>query len=231
MILPKIDVSDIVALLKSGGKELGGLLLPKELLREWDNLIRILDGELCPMLKRGANMQEIQGVAKSFARSAQALSWGISEVLTFVPGPVGIIVSLARAIVLFSTNNIAGGLAELAGCVFPFKVNGKMVVVTGELSGKFMSNFNKMVNKNPELKTAFKEMSSATKVSQSGVTNISQVNTRSISPNSIFDNAGAQSRRSVSSNRIAPKIQPKRVDERYGIGNFGGLTINPWRKI
>lgn len=139
MKIPPIDLSKFLQLLKSEGRaEMNIASAPKlgeltrgvkpnnlALFREWDNIIFILEKEVIPLLSKGCEAKSLVAPAQKLAKSAGALSLIASEVLSFVPGPVGIICSLINAIVCFSTGNIVGGLFELLGCIPGGKVVGK----------------------------------------------------------------------------------------------------------
>lgn len=139
MKIPSIDLSKFVQLLKSEGRsELNIASAPKlgeltrgikpnnlALFREWDNIILILEKEVIPLLRKGCEARSLVAPAQKLAKSAGALSLIASQVLSFVPGPVGIICSLINAVVCFSTGNIIGGLFELLGCIPGGKVAGK----------------------------------------------------------------------------------------------------------
>lgn len=130
MKIPPIDLSKFLHLLKSeGGAELriavstklGGMTL----FREWNNIILIIEKEVIPLLAKGCEAKSLVAPAQKLAKSAGALSLIASQILSFVPGPVGIICSLINAIVCFSIGNIVGGLFELLGCIPGGKVAGK----------------------------------------------------------------------------------------------------------
>lgn len=139
MRIPPIDLSKLLHLLKSEGRaEMSIACAPKfgeltrgaklnnlTIFKEWDNIICILEKEVIPLLSKGCEVKSLAAPAQKLAKSAGALSLMASEVLSFVPGPVGIICSLINAIVCFSTGNIVGGLFELLGCIPGGKVAGK----------------------------------------------------------------------------------------------------------
>lgn len=139
MKIPPIDLSKFLQLLKSEGRaEMGIVSAPKfgdltrgiklnnlALFKEWDNIIFILEKEVIPLLSKGCEAKCLITPAQKLAKSAGALSLMASELLSFVPGPVGIVCSLINAIVCFSTGNIVGGLFELLGCIPGGKVAGK----------------------------------------------------------------------------------------------------------
>ncbi len=130
MKIPPIDLSKLLLLLKSEGRielmnaasrKLGALTL----LREWDNILTVLEKEVIPLLSKGCEAKSLLAPAQKIAKSAQALAALAANVLSFVPGPIGIVCSLALAITCFSTGNIAGGFFELLGCIPGGKVAGK----------------------------------------------------------------------------------------------------------
>lgn len=139
MKIPPIDLSKFLQLLKSEGRaEMSIASAPKfgeltrgvklnnlALFKEWDNIILILEKEVIPLLRKGCEAKSLVAPAQKLAKSAKTLSLIASEVLSFVPGPVGIVCSLINAIVCFSTGNLVGGLFELLGCIPGGKVAGK----------------------------------------------------------------------------------------------------------
>lgn len=139
MKIPPIDLSKFIQLLKSEGRaEMHIASAPKfgqvtqgikinnlTLFKEWDNIISILEKEVIPLLSKGCETKSLVAPAQKLAKSAGTLSLIASEILSFVPGPIGIVCSVINAIVCFSTGNIVGGLFELLGCIPGGKVAGK----------------------------------------------------------------------------------------------------------
>lgn len=131
MKLPSIDLSKLLNLLKSEGRaELSCATLGKmkeglALFKEWDNIVLIMEKEVIPLLSKGCEAKSLLGPAKKIAKSTASISAMAAEVLSFVPGPIGIICSLGLAIGCFSTGNIVGGFFELLGCIPGGKVAGK----------------------------------------------------------------------------------------------------------
>lgn len=170
MKIPPIDLSKFVQLLKSEGRaEMSIASAPKfgeltrgvkpnnlALFKEWDNIILVLEKEVIPLLNRGCEAKCLVAPAQKLAKSACALSLMASQVLSFVPGPVGIVCSLINAIVCFSAGNIVGGLFELLGCIPGGKVVGKSA---SKLFPKIEKIMIEIVQSNHDLK-AIVEMSS-----------------------------------------------------------------------
>jgi len=141
MKIPPIDLSKLLRLLKSEGKaelkvtrtqsatikaESNALSNPfHPLLMEWDNIIAILEREVIPLLGKGCDAKSLLAPAQKLSHCAVSISLMASQVLSFVPGPIGIVCSLINAIVCFSSGNIVGGLMELLGCVPGLKAAGK----------------------------------------------------------------------------------------------------------
>lgn len=146
MRIPPIDLSKLLQLLKAEGKtELAAAkaqpkLLeltskgPKPatsamsnfgLLQEWDNIVLVMEKEVIPLLNKGCEAKALAAPAQKLAKSAGSISLMASQVLSFVPGPIGIVCSIVNAIVCFSTGNIVGGFFELLGCIPGGKVAGK----------------------------------------------------------------------------------------------------------
>lgn len=146
MRIPPIDLSKLLLLLKAEGKtelavaksqpkflELTGKG-PKPaasaasnlgLLQEWDNIVLVMEKEVIPLLNKGCEAKALAAPAQKLAKSAGSISLMASQVLSFVPGPVGIVCSIVNAVVCFSTGNIVGGFLELLGCIPGGKVAGK----------------------------------------------------------------------------------------------------------
>lgn len=166
MKIPPIDLNKFLHLLKSegsaelrvaAGTKLGGMTL----LREWNNIILVIEKEVIPLLSKGCEAKSLLGPAQKLAKSAGALSLLASQVLSFVPGPVGIICSLINAIVCFSTGNIVGGLFELLGCIPGGKVAGKGA---SKLFPKIEKIMIEMVQSNQALKVIVETSSKPQKV-------------------------------------------------------------------
>lgn len=132
--LPPIDLKEFLALLKIEGKgelrvacgsRLGGMTL----MREWDNILVALDS-IVSELTKGAEIKKIVGPIKTLGKSAATLSAMASQVLSFVPGPIGMVCSLINAIVCFCTlpfpMNLGNGMLELLGCIPGGKVASKL---------------------------------------------------------------------------------------------------------
>ncbi len=170
--MPPLKIDKLVALLKGEGrKELGVSLTGKlgalAFVREWDKIIRILECEIAPLLAKGCEAKALAAPAARLAKSAGSLSLMASQLLSFVPGPVGIVCSLVNAIVCFSAGNVPGGLFELLGCIPGGKVAGKALSqgakvsktvkasgVTTQLASKFKAILVEMVQNNAALRKA-----------------------------------------------------------------------------
>ena len=79
MKIPPIDLSKLLLLLKSEGRielmnaasrKLGALTL----LREWDNILTVLEKEVIPLLSKGCEAKSLLAPAQKIAKSAQALA-------------------------------------------------------------------------------------------------------------------------------------------------------------
>lgn len=153
--LPPIDLSEFLNLLKTEGKgELHAACLSKlggtTILREWDNIIRGLE-EIVPKLAEGAEISSLKAPVMGLAKSAGALASLASQILSFVPGPVGMVCSAINAIVCFCTLpfpvNIGNGMLELLGCIPGGKVAGKLAPKVEKILLKAIEN-------SPELRKA-----------------------------------------------------------------------------
>lgn len=146
--LPPIDLSDFLKLLKvEGGSELHTACLSKfggaTILREWNNIIKALE-DIVPKLAEGAEINSLKTPALSLAKSSGALASLASQVLSFVPGPIGMVCSAINAIVCFCTLpfpvNIGNGMLELLGCIPGGKVAGKLAPKVEKILLKTIEN-------------------------------------------------------------------------------------------
>lgn len=159
MKIPPIDLTEIVVLLKKEGKvevvsapvqpKLGAITKQKSLLLEWDNIINVLEKEIVPQLAKGGDVSKLMAPAGKLAKSAGALASMASQVLSFVPGPIGIVCSVINAVVCFSSGNVIGGLLELLGCIPGGKVGAK---AGAKLVPKIEKALTAIVQKNPVLR-------------------------------------------------------------------------------
>ncbi|MFS2858468.1 hypothetical protein [Bacteroides xylanisolvens] len=124
MKIPPIDLTNVLKLLKSEGKNEVAPIITKRnpfiepsFINEWNNILRVLELELIPTLKKGGEVSILLPTAKKLSKSAANLSLTASQILSFVPGPIGIVCSIINAIVCFCSGNIPGGLLELIGCI------------------------------------------------------------------------------------------------------------------
>lgn len=120
--IPPIDITEIVQFLrKEGPAEITNATFkgsPRvvKVLNEWNKVIKVLD-QLAFALKRGGDLSGFVEPAKALAKSAGALSLMASEILSMVPGPIGIVCSVINAVVCFCEGNVVGGILELLGCI------------------------------------------------------------------------------------------------------------------
>lgn len=165
MKIPPIDLSKFIQLLKSEGStelfaattgKLRGLVLVKE----WNNILSIIEKEIVPLLKKGCDANSLVAPAQKIAKSASSLAAFAAEILSFVPGPIGILCSLALAIGCFSTGNIVGGFFELLGCIPGGKVAGKSA---SKLFPKIEKIMIEMVQSNNKLKVIVETSSKSQK--------------------------------------------------------------------
>lgn len=128
MHIPPIDLSPILKILKREGADEIYTVIKKPnnpfdhpsfhpLINEWNDIIRILEVELIPQLAKGGDLSSLVPAAQALQKSATTLSLAASQVLSFVPGPIGIVCSIINAIVCFSAGQILPGIMELLGCI------------------------------------------------------------------------------------------------------------------
>lgn len=196
--IPPIDLSGLIKLLKQDGKtELLTACLGKEqqsfrIFLEWNNIIKVLETEIIPVLSKGGELAHLAAPAKKLARSAGGLASLASQILSFVPGPIGIVCSVINAVVCFCTYpfpiNIGNGMLELLGCI----PGGKVAAKGGaKLAPKIEKIIITMLEKSPETNKIIKESEkvarsvkefSKNKTHQSTLNNnlASQINTREV---------------------------------------------------
>lgn len=132
MKIPPIDLTHIVTLLKREGK--GEMLqsfnnapshnffIIGNFMTEWGIIINVLEYKLVPRLKKGGELEDLLPIVNSLNKSVTKLTLMVTQVLSFIPGPLGIICSIINAIACFCAGNIAGGVFELLGCIPGAKV-------------------------------------------------------------------------------------------------------------
>lgn len=160
MKIPPIDLSGIIKILKKeGGDELSSALSGNKfgtirIQYEWNNIISILETQLIPQLAKGGEVSSLLPAANALMKSAGTLSLMASQVLSFIPGPIGIVCSIINAIVCFASGNVVGGLLELLGCIpgAKFGVKGGSKLLT-----KIGDDVIRIIEKNPELAKILKD--------------------------------------------------------------------------
>lgn len=155
MKIPPIDLSKIIQVLKSEGRnelcnaaagKFGKMNALQPVLAEWSNILTVLERELIPVLKNGGELSTCLPIAKKLSKSVASLSLMASQILSFIPGPIGIVCSLINAIVCFCSGNIPGGLIELIGCIPGAKVGIKGSSKVATKIGDMVLN---LLKKNP----------------------------------------------------------------------------------
>lgn len=164
MKVPPIDLSEIIKILKKeGDEELSSIVnvpgsnpfgVNFSIMKEWDNVLRILENDLVPALAKGGDISSFAPVAKTLQKSVGNIMVMASQMLSIIPGPIGIICSIVNAIVCFSTGNIIGGIFELLGCI----PGGKLCVKGGgKLCAKIGENVIRIIERNPALAKIMKD--------------------------------------------------------------------------
>lgn len=160
MNIPPIDLSGIVKMLRHEGTTdlykvgTGKAGKTLKIVEEWENILNILERKLIPVLKEGGDIKGLVNPAKELAKSAGSLAAMASQVLSFVPGPIGIVCSVINSIICFSQGNIIGGFLELLGCIPGGKFATKGVAKFAPLMEKLLI---KVVEKSPELAKILKQ--------------------------------------------------------------------------
>ena len=89
------------------------------ILSKWDNILYKLDN-VANKLKKGNPEQIIDAVtdlSKSIADLQRIILGFVAEVGSFIPGPIGIVCSLALAIGCFAVGDVPGGFLNLLGAI------------------------------------------------------------------------------------------------------------------
>lgn len=125
--IPAIDLSEIVVILKTeGGAEVymaaRGLFKDTKVFNSWDRIMRILEFNIIPVLAKGDDIACIRPYVRLLVNEGRVISEAFTAVGSFIPGPIGIVCSLIRAIACFYGGNIPMGLLELLGCIPGAKV-------------------------------------------------------------------------------------------------------------
>lgn len=155
--IPPIDLTPVLALLKKEGSgeiskamkpgTLGALSGVKRVLAEWENLLREVE-VIVKMLAKGGEVSSFIPHAEKLIRSAGALSALASQVLSFIPGPIGIVCSLLNAVLCFCRGDVIGGFLELLGCIPGGKMATKGVAKFAPQIEKILM---RIVSSSPEL--------------------------------------------------------------------------------
>lgn len=124
---PSLNLSEIVVILKTeGGAEVG--LFAQKLFKDtkvfdsWDKIIRTMEFNIVPILAKGGDLSSLRPYLGILIKEGKVLTDAFTAVGSFIPGPIGIICSLIRAIACFVGGNIPMGLLELLGCIPGAKV-------------------------------------------------------------------------------------------------------------
>lgn len=160
--LPPMDLSSLLKLLKTEGRsELGAAFLGKmgnlEVVREWDKILNGLE-EIVPKLAEGAEISTIKGPVLQIGKSAAVMSSMASQVLSFVPGPIGMVCSFINAIVCLCTIPlpmcIGSAFLELLGCI----PGGKVAIKGGaKLAPKIEKILLELLENNKALREAIEK--------------------------------------------------------------------------
>lgn len=119
---PTLNLSEIVVILKTEGSAEVALIARKlfkdtKVFNSWDRIMRILEFDIIPVLAKGGDISSIRPFLGILVKEGKILTDAFTAVGSFVPGPVGIVCSLIRAIACFYGGNIPMGLLELLGCI------------------------------------------------------------------------------------------------------------------
>lgn len=119
---PALNLSEIVVILRTeGSAEVGSIArtLSKDtkVFDSWDRIIRTLEFDIIPILAKGGDISGIRPFLGILVKEGKILTDAFTAIGSFIPGPIGIVCSLIRAIACFYSGNIPMGLLELLGCI------------------------------------------------------------------------------------------------------------------
>jgi len=119
---PALNLSEIVAILKTeGSAEVGAIaktfFKDTKVFDSWSRILRILEFNIIPVLAKGGDISSIRPFLGILVKEGKILTDAFTAVGSFIPGPIGIVCSLIRAIACFYGGNIPMGLLELLGCI------------------------------------------------------------------------------------------------------------------
>ena len=161
--IPPIDLTPILDLLKKEGPgeitkatktgTFGAISGVRRVLGEWNKLLGEVE-TIVKMLAKGGDLSAFVPHVTQLLKSAGALSALASQVLSFIPGPIGIVCSLLNAILCFCRGDIIGGFLELLGCIPGGKAATKGVAKFAPQIEKILL---RIVSNSPELTKILKE--------------------------------------------------------------------------
>lgn len=161
--IPPIDLTLLLDLLKKEGPgeitkatktgTFGAVTGVQRVLGEWNKLLGEVE-TIVKMLAKGGELSAFVPHVTQLLKSAGALSALASQVLSFIPGPIGIVCSLLNAILCFCRGDVIGGFLELLGCIPGGKVATKGVAKFAPQIEKILL---RIVSNSPELTKILKE--------------------------------------------------------------------------
>ena len=119
---PALNLTDIVVILKTeGSAEVGAiartLFKDTKVFDSWSRILRTLEFDIIPVLAKGGDISSIRPFLGVLVKEGKILTDAFTAIGSFIPGPIGIVCSLIRAIACFYGGNIPMGLLELLGCI------------------------------------------------------------------------------------------------------------------
>lgn len=119
---PALNLTEIVVILKTeGSAEVGAiartLFKDTKVFDSWSRILRTLEFDIIPVLAKGGDISSIRPFLGVLVKEGKILTDAFTAIGSFVPGPIGIVCSLIRAIACFYGGNIPMGLLELLGCI------------------------------------------------------------------------------------------------------------------
>lgn len=187
---------------------------------EWNLIIQkvsILSGKIS---KEGVSIS-FKGEALVIVQHCESLTKLVGPLLveggSFVPGPIGIICSLALAIADFAVGNVFGGFMNLLGCI-PFAKAGTKTLKP------ILNNIVRDLLKNPIVVNSLK--SAKRTGSNSIVTKSAKPAAERIYRNIMKEEATIMSKETthLTSPILSKEINPKAIEANKAIGHYNNLT-------
>lgn len=209
-LIRELKHTDLKSCFKNLGKDSELLRKIVEIEKEWKIILTKTEKITTQIAENGVS-RSIGGEALDIANHCKRMGYLAGPLLveggSFVPGPVGIVCSLALAIVDFSAGNIFGGFMNLLGCI-PFAKAG------AKAAKPLLNNIVSGLLKNPEFVKMTKNVSGAIKPTTG-------MYTRNVMPEAsrIYKKLFPESTKAINK----PSVKPSNPH----VGNYAPQAKNP----